>query len=301
MKGGHEPMDVYLYSLVRCRPDPSTGEFVNIAAIAGSPATGDWSMRQVGNESRVRRLADTTALQAAHSFLNRVGRQLDQNQDLMEDVGESGLDEPWLQRLYRDHQDVVQLTCPTPILAEDAEQALETLFDRVVIDPASHRRDRSITRHRVLGDLRDAYHRAGIEHGQIRPKAQVYVGGHVHTPVDFAITDETAGDVVQLAQGWSFQRGDLEDLSQQIKAWGYVIEEVRSGEAGRMVDADDRQASIPSDVDLEVAFAEPRTGEETEAFEEASEVISHLGGHVCELHNVNEVADRAADRLHPRH
>jgi hypothetical protein len=290
-------MDVYLYSLVRCRPDPSTGEFVNIGAIAGSPVTGDWSMRQVGDESRVRRIADTTALEVAHSFLARVGRQIDENVDLMEDVGQSGLDEPWFQRLYRDHQDVVQLTSPTPILAEDAEQALETLFDRVVIDPSSRHGEHSISRHRVLGDLRDAYHRAGISSHHVRPKAQVYVGGHVHTPVDFAIGQDR---VVQLAQGWSFQRDDVEDLSLQVKAWGYVIEELRCGENARVVDADDRQASIPSDVDLEVAFAQPRTREQAEAFEEASEVFSHLGGHLSELNEVDSVAERAAERLHVR-
>ena len=39
-------MGRYVYSLVRCVPDPRTGEFVNVGAIAGDPFTGDWSVRQ---------------------------------------------------------------------------------------------------------------------------------------------------------------------------------------------------------------------------------------------------------------
>jgi hypothetical protein len=288
-------MDIYLYSLVRCMPDPRTGEFVNLAAIAGSPVTGDWSMRQVHDESRARRLADVPALEAVHGFLAGVGAEIDENLDLMEDVGESSLGEPWLQRLYHDHQDVVQLTRPTPILAEDAEQALDILFDRVVIDPGVERRGRAITRHRVLADLRDAYHRASISRDLVRPRVQVFVGGHVHTSVDFAVTSDR---VVQLAQGWSFQRTNLEDLSLQVKAWGYVMDEVRVGEKARAVDSEDRSIPITSDVDLEIAFAQPRTSEESEAFEEASEIFSHLGGRVSELNDVNRVAERAAELLH---
>lgn len=288
-------MDIYLYSLVRCMPNPRTGEFVNVAAIAGSPATGDWSMRQVGDESRVRRLAGVSALEAVHSFLARIGLQIDENFRLMEEAGESGLDEAWLQRLYRDHQDVVQLTCPTPILAEDAERALEILFDRVVIDPESEHRDRSITRHRVLAELREAYQRADIARDQVHPRVRVCVGGHVHTTVDFAVVGDR---VVQLAQGWSFQCADLSDLSVQVKAWGYVMDEIRRGGKARVVDAEDRSTPIDRDVDVEIAFAQPRTYEQSEAFEEASEIFSHLRGHVRELNDVDTVAQRAADLLH---
>ncbi|MBC6462125.1 DUF3037 domain-containing protein [Actinomadura sp. HBU206391] len=289
-------MDVYLYSVVRCMPDPRTGEFVNVAAIAGNPVAGDWSMRQVGDESRARRLADATALEAVHGFLAEAGAEIDENLERMEDIGESGLDEAWLQRLYRDHQDVVQLTRPTPILAEDAEQALEILFDRVVIDPGIEHREQSITRHRVLAELRDAYHRADISRDLVRPRVQVFVGGHVHTSVDFAVT---GGDrVVQLAQGWSFQRTDLEELSVQVKAWGYVIDGLREGESARVIDSEDRSIPISRDVDVEIAFAQPRTSEQSEAFEEASEIFSRLGGHASELDDVDMVAERAVKLLY---
>jgi hypothetical protein len=42
----------YVYSVVRYVPNPASGEFVNIGVIAGSDETGDWSLRQAGNQRR---------------------------------------------------------------------------------------------------------------------------------------------------------------------------------------------------------------------------------------------------------
>src|SRR6266702_8274212 len=156
-------MSRYVYSLVRCVPDPRTGEFVNVGAIAGDPATGDWSVRQLSSENRVRKLAGPTALQAVHGFLARVGVQIDSLQAGMFEGTVDLLSESWLQDLYHDHRNVVQLSAPTPIVAEDAEQALEILFSRQIIDPVSLAREGSLTKHRALHDLRRAYQRAAID------------------------------------------------------------------------------------------------------------------------------------------
>ena len=50
-------MSRYLYSIIRCLPDPQTGEFVNVGVIAGDPATGDWAVRRLSNIERIRRFA----------------------------------------------------------------------------------------------------------------------------------------------------------------------------------------------------------------------------------------------------
>src|SRR5260221_14556979 len=116
------PMNRYLYSLVRCVPDPRTGEFVNVGAIAGDPVTGDWSVRQIANESRIRKFAGGASLDAAHSFLTRVGLQIDETRALMEDdAAVTLLGDSWLQSLHHDHRNVVQLSPPAPMVAEDAE------------------------------------------------------------------------------------------------------------------------------------------------------------------------------------
>lgn len=48
------------------------------------------------------------------------------------------LTESWLYGLYQDHRNVVQLAQPTPMLAASAEEVLDIVFERMVIDPVSH-------------------------------------------------------------------------------------------------------------------------------------------------------------------
>jgi hypothetical protein len=72
-------MSRYIYSIVRCLPDPRTGEFMNVGAIAGDPATGDWAIRQLSNTERVRKFAGDKALKHALNFVYVPGSEIDQN------------------------------------------------------------------------------------------------------------------------------------------------------------------------------------------------------------------------------
>jgi len=284
-----------VYSLVRCVPDPQTGEFVNLGAIAGDPATGDWSVRQIGNESRVRKLAGGVSLDAAHSFLTRVGLQIDETRALMEDgAAVVPLDDSWLQSLYYDHRNVVQLSPPAPMVAEDAEQALDVLFSRQVIDPLLQPREKIITKWRVVSDLREAYRRAAIDARLIQPKAELFVGSHVHTALDFAIVADRA---LQLTQGWSFRRTQVEEVSVQVKAWGYAIGLLRDRQEARLVSADEQVSEIAPDVDLEVVVAQPKTVEQHRAYEEAEQVFKQLGASVRNLDEVDTVGRQAAELI----
>jgi len=287
-------MSRYLYALVRCVPNPRTGEFINMAAIAGRPDTGDWSVRQVGNESRVRKLAGAEELQAVHGFLTRVGLEIDKRQHLFEEGFGEPLGEDWLQQLYHDHRNVVQLSTPTPIVAENAEQALDIIFSRQIIDPVSQQRN-FITKHRVLAELRDAYTRAKIDNALIRPKVEIYVGGHVHAPVDFAIANGTA---IQLTQGWSFQKASVDEVSTQVKAWGYALRLLRDGEDARVIGPDERLASVFHDVDLQAVIASPRTPQQVAVYEEANQVFTELDVSVHDLAAVDAVGIQAAKLLH---
>jgi Protein of unknown function (DUF3037) len=40
-------MGLYQYSVVRCVPEPRTGEFINVGAIAGSAEDGNWDARLI--------------------------------------------------------------------------------------------------------------------------------------------------------------------------------------------------------------------------------------------------------------
>ena len=62
-------MGRYRYSVVRCVPEPRTGEFVNIGAIAGSFEEGDWSARTIGNYTRALKLCSADQIAAVTEFI----------------------------------------------------------------------------------------------------------------------------------------------------------------------------------------------------------------------------------------
>jgi Protein of unknown function (DUF3037) len=287
-------MTRYLYSLVRCVPDPRTGEFVNVGAIAGDPESEDWSVRQVSNESRVRKLADATALGAVHEFLSRIGFEIDKIQSPTVTDSNEILDEAWLKRLHHDHRSVVQLSPPAPILADDAEQALDVLFSREIIDPVTQPRERAITKHRVIRDLRLAYRRAHIQPNQARRKVDLFVGDHVHTSLDYAIAN---GVAVQLCQGWSFQGVHLEPVSEQVKAWAYALRQLRDGQESRVMGADNWIKTVDPTVDIDVVVTLPTDVDQRDAYDEALEVFGQLEASVHQLQDVDVVGRKAARLL----
>src|SRR5215468_11068995 len=106
-EGRYQPMTRYFYSLVRCVPSPRTGEFINIAAIAGSEESGEWSIRQIQNESRAKKLCSADDLAVVHGFLASSWDVIDlHNSEVLlvdEPVGEP-LTPEWLRRLHHDHR-----------------------------------------------------------------------------------------------------------------------------------------------------------------------------------------------------
>jgi hypothetical protein len=285
-------MSRYVYSIVRCLPDPRTGEFVNIGAVAGDPVSGRWAIRQLSNTERIRRFAGGLALEAATSCLLAIGEEIDQNQAaLLEDEVEP-LDEDWLAKLHRDHRNVIQFSEPAPILANDPQEALAFVFDHLITDPVTPSKELHVTKYDLRRTLREAFKRAAIAEGLIRSKVEIFVGARVHTPIDFAIAN---GRVVQLAQTWSFRLAQVEDVPMKVKAWGYALERLRSGEEARVIDSDGRMSTIGPDVDLQVVIAPPQTPQQTDAFEEAQQVFQNLSAEVHDLAEVSAVTTRAAE------
>ncbi|MEV6342960.1 DUF3037 domain-containing protein [Actinoplanes sp. NPDC051851] len=287
-------MTRYVYSLVRCVPDPRTGEFINVGAIVGDPATGDWAMRQVSNESRVRRLASASDLEVVHGFLARVGLEIDRCRAML-DKGESpDLEESWLQALFHDHRNIVQLSAPLPVIASDSGHALSMIFGNFIIDPEGASRKDLITKFAILASIRKAYEAAHIESSYWKPRAEVQVGRHVTSRVDFAIGN---GRIVQLTQGWSFQRATVDDLSTQIKAWAYAIGRLRENEDARVISPDGRESTIEAGVEVEAVIAKPTTSAQIEVFQEASQVFEELNITVRDVGDAAEVGQRAAELL----
>jgi len=283
----------YIYSLVRCVPDPRTGEFINIGAIAGDAETGDWAVRQVSSERRAIKLAGPAALETVHGFLARAEEAIER-QDLLlnDDLDTDYLTEDWLRGLYRDHRNTVQLAAPTPLLANSAEEALDLVFERMIIDPVSQPRG-YITKKAVLASLRAAYHSVDLPPTAVRPRAEVFVGANIHASVDFAVAN---GVAVQLTQAWSFQRAGIDEVTTQVKAWAYAFRRVRDGDAAHVL-AGDEFSTISRDVDLQVVVARPKTKDQQQAFEEASQVFDNLDVNVNDVEATQAVAARAAELM----
>ncbi|WP_066373872.1 DUF3037 domain-containing protein [Herbidospora mongoliensis] len=292
-------MSRYVYSIVRCLPDPRTGEFVNVGAIAGDPVTGDWSYRQLSNLERARKFAGRPAVEVVLGSLLDLDEQIDRHKEaLRQDRGQL-IPDNWLDRLHHDHRNVVQFSAPAPILADSAEDALAVIFEHMLIDPVATARQHSVTRYDLQRTMRQAFQRAEIPEDFVRPRVQIYVGEKLHSPVDFAIAN---GRVVQLSQAWSFRLAQVDEVPLRIKAWGYALQRLRSGDTARVIDSAGRVSEIDQHVDLQVMIAPPETSEQVAAFEEAQQVFRDVDAEVHLPAEVDELGLKAAElarRLHP--
>ncbi|GAA0977896.1 hypothetical protein GCM10009555_039870 [Acrocarpospora macrocephala] len=289
-------MSRYIYSIVRCLPDPRTGEFMNVGAVVGDPVTGDWAIRQLSNTDRVRKFAGAAAFGAASDFIFNVGSEIDLSRQALEE-GCEPLSENWLARLHHDHRNVVQLSPPTPMVAQSARQALDLIFDKMIIDRAAESRQPPVTKYHLGRDLREAYRRADIADELVRTRAKIYVGSRVHYDLDFAIAN---GQAVQLTQIWSFKRKELDDVSLQVKAWGYAMERLRDGDGARVEDSQGHRSTVDQNVDLQVVVALPETPEQGEVYQEAQEIFGNLNAGVHPVEEVQAVGMRAAELLRQR-
>lgn len=286
-------MTRYLFCIVRCVPNPKTGEFVNVGAIAGNPETADWAVRRVSSDSRALKLGTADSVAAVHTFLTRIGEEFQQLEVTTSEIPDSfHLGEDWLRLLHHDQRNVVQLTAPAPIVATDAESALDVLFQNFIIDPVTRPRG-YVTKSGVLANLREVYRDVEIDLGLLRSNAEIVVGDRLRAPIDLAVAN---GRVYQITQAWSFQRSSLSDVTTQVKAWGYAISRLQGGDAARLFSTTSATlAEVPRNVDIQVAVAEPRSDEQGRAFEEAEQVFGELGASVHAMGDLQSIGIRAVE------
>lgn len=279
----------YLYSLIRFVPDPATGEFVVIGAIAGSDTSSEWELRTVGNWKRARAIDASHALVGSWDFVVSVERLLDAHDEWLESntASDPGISEEWLMGIHRRYRGIVQLSRPMPISAESSSDALDFLFDHVLAgtDHAS-----TITRPktRVLAALRQAYRGVGLQrNAHIFEKTEVR-GDNQRTRMDFTVAN---GHVVQLTQAWSFVRGDESEQIERIKAWAYAVKDFRQG-LGAVAVIGEREIRVPRDVDIEVVVAPSPQGA-TSATREAQAAFDDVGARTVLIDAVQDVSHRA--------
>jgi hypothetical protein len=286
----------YVYSLVRFVPDPVRGEFINVAAVIGSEETGEWDVRQVSNLRRARALDEHRTLPAVTGVIEdltgTVDAFLDASEAGEEISTESEPTEEWLRVLSDAYRHVVQLTPPAPLVAASADEAMNIVFDELVVDPEG-RPLPYVRRNTASKRLRRAYlgtkqlHRGTdfFEHVALK-------SGEHEEQLDFAVVN---GSVVQLAQAWSFAVPDQRELARRVRAWGWTLRHLK--DVGGSVAVNGRTLHADKDVDLEVIYVPPVSPFGDEAFRDASAVFSEIQAQARPVDEADEVAELAVELL----
>jgi hypothetical protein len=281
----------YVYSVLRFVPDPGRAEFINIGAVAGDEHGGDWTLRLVSNLGRARAIDDRGALGTALSFLGDVEARI-AAVDTLPGIGPERMSRQLLAGWTHDMQNVLQFTPPTPVVASSADDALDLIFEELVLDPAT-RRFRFEKKHRSVAATANSYRAARIPEEAVSQRVQV-TAGKFHDTFDFAVHN---GSVAQLVRCWSFQLPAQDQLAEEVKAWGWVVEQLRShgGEAfaaGRRIGV---RRGDPTD--LAVVYIPPAYGQDSPAYDEAREVWRLLNVTAVIPEQADVVAHEAARRL----
>jgi hypothetical protein len=278
------------FSLIRFVPDPARGEFVNIGAVAGSDEAQEWELRLVSNLSRAKALDDRGVLSQAFAYAAGLEDHIAALDVLPETSGAEPISSELLRQRAREMQNIVQFSSPAPVAADSAGGALELVFDQLVLD-AARKSFPFEKKHRAQGAVRRAYQAHDVPAGAVRERAPVRSGvfdGHF----DFAVHN---GRAVQLVQCWSFQLPNQVDLAEQVKAWSWLVHEVR--QTGGELTATDGEFEVPADLDIFAISIPPVDGAESPAYEEAQAAFAET--HVTEISpdDADQVGERAVQAL----
>ena len=280
----------FQFSLIRFVPDPARGEFVNIGAVAGSDEAREWELRLVSNLSRAKALDDRGVLSKAFAY----AAGLEDHIAALDLLPETGAPEPistdMLRRRSAEMQNVVQFSPLAPVAADSAAAALELVFDQLVLD-AARKSFPFEKKHRAQGAARQAYKAHAVPAGAVRERAPVRSGVFDGT-FDFAVHN---GRTVQLVQCWSFQLPNQADLAEQVKAWSWLVHEVRK--EGGDLSTGDGAIEVPRELDIYAIAIPPVNGAESPAYEEAKAAFAENG--VIELapDEADRVGEQAAEAL----
>lgn len=271
-------------------PDPARGEFVNIGAVAGSDDAAEWELRLVSNLSRAKAIDERGVLSKAFEFAASLEDSIAPLEPGAAQESVEIMSSALLTRLAAEMQNVVQVSAPAPIAADGAEAALDFVFDQLVLD-AARKSFPFEKKHRAQGAVRRAYRSHAVPTAAIRERAAVR-SGVFDGVFDFAIHN---GRTVQLVQCWSFQLPNQSDLAEQVKAWSWLVHEIRRS-GGELTYASG-EASVPQDLDIFAVAIPPRADVDAPAYAEAQAAFAEIGVFEVAPDDVDQVGLQAADAL----
>lgn len=258
----------HIYSIARFVPDPARGEAINLGILAGSDESGEWSLRTVSNYSRARRLDDRDLLPSVRARLERleslVERFTDQQGYLIPPETSLNISENWLTVLSQESANILQFTRPLPTVAESAEEAIDDLWDELIVE-ATSRKFRFEKKHRAIAAVNRALRSVKVPEKNVVRRAEIKSAAF-HSSIDFAVRN---GRVAHLTNCWSFQLPDKEGLLEEVTSWSWTVRDFRKN-GGIVVDGG-RPIEIREDARIFVVYVGPRPGvdEDERAFQSA--------------------------------
>jgi len=227
--------------------------------------------------------------------MDDIGRVFDEHEEALDRLLDPPVtpSESWLKQLTVEHRNIVQLSSPTPMVAKNAEEALERVFEELIVDPTQARKGAQ-NKHTALAAVRRSYRSNRVKKENLQEHVTLRTRHHHREKVDFAVTN---GRVVQLTHTWSFQVANQNDLAEQVKAWGWTIRDAREY-GGEILSSNERALEVEKGVDVRVVYVQPRPEDRAPAWEDALNVFEALGVPYISLDNAHEVGQRAHELLY---
>ena len=287
----------HVYSIVRFVPNPASGECVNLGLLAGSEDSEEWTLQIVTQRGRARRLGGTEALPGVVSYLERLTQELETYSDAYADgqldllATRDRLSEGWLANLASQQRGVVQFTAPLPLDVESADDAVDLLWDRMIVEPSS-RTFPFKKKHVALGAVRNALRKVNITDDNLWRTTRLESSGF-QASIDFAVHN---GAVAYLAQCWSFQLPDKERLLEEVQSWSWAMRALRHS-GGFLNSGPEVRARVTDDVGLAVVYVPPARPEDEEAFEKAQRAFLDTDVHASLVVSHPEASEVAREAL----
>jgi hypothetical protein len=260
--------------------------------LVGDDDAADWELRVVQNYRRAKAIDDRDAFQMALGFVDRLETHIAALENLPDTAIVQPISAELVSLMSLEMRNVVQLSDPMPVAAASAQEALDLLAGVLLVDPLA-RQYRFEKKHRAVGATRRAY-KNHVPAGAFEEHAPV-VAGPYDGAFDFAVFN---GRAVQLVQCWSFQLPDQVQLAEQVKAWAWVVRELR--ERGGNLRAGGREIEIPQGDEFEIAAVTvpPIDGQEnTHAYDEARAAFGETSVLELRPEDADQLAVRAAEHL----
>lgn len=286
----------YSYWVVRYVPDTVRGEFVNVAVIVGKD-NGDWAIQVAPDLRRASRLGGDA--QILREWLNRLARSIRDYEapplDLFSSIDSPTVSSKWLKSVTARLNNAVRISEPIPLEAISAARGASFLFDHLVV--TTRHVSRARTRLQLVNKLESVYRENLVLNNQRilrRPQASI---GKQTGRFDFAVAD---GKIKQLSHVWAFDLKNVDNLSQEINAWNFVVGRLR--DEGAQINSSSNAGSkmeVAPDVPISLVYQAPQgfgsriTNEHRDVFEAAMEAWQLLELDTIPSSQIDSVADLA--------